>query len=242
MDQPSGPSATRTALAIRHVAFEDLGSFAPALARRGFTLRYLDAGYDDLAAPGPFDLLVVLGGPIGANDEADYPFLRDELRLIERQASASRPTLGICLGAQIMARALGAKVYAARAKEIGFKPVRLSDAGRVSCLAPLGERPLLHWHGDTFDLPPGARHLAATDICPNQAFAWGARDALLALQFHPEVTPRGLERWLIGHCGELAREGLSLAELRRDAALHGAAMEAATIALLDRWLAEVTAR
>ncbi len=233
-------TAPSTAYVIRHVAFEDLGSFGPLLERQGYAIRYADAGYDDLADDGS-DLLIVLGGPIGANDDADYPFIRDELRLIEQRAKANKPVLGLCLGAQMIARALGAKVYRAQAKEIGFAPVRLTDAGRQSCLASLADKPVLHWHGDTFVLPTGARHLADTDICPHQAFAWGANDALLALQFHPETTARGLERWFIGHTGELAAEGLSIAQLRADAARHGAAMETAAGGILTRWLAAVAA-
>lgn len=231
MDQP----LRKSVLAIRHVAFEDLGSLGPLLANRGYATRYLDAGYDDLN-DADCDLLVVLGGPIGANDDADFPFVRDELRLIERRVSRGEPILGICLGAQLMARALGAKVYRANAKEIGFAPLSLTPAGQKSCLEPLTGKAVLHWHGDTFDLPEGARHLAATTICPHQAFAWGTNDAALALQFHPEVTARGLERWFIGHSGELASMGLSVAALRADAARHGAALERAAGDLLTRWL------
>lgn len=237
MDQP----VRKSALAIRHVAFEDLGSFGPLLEQRGYGVRYADAGYDDLA-DAACDLLVMLGGPIGANDEADFPFIRDELRLIEARVSRGQPVLGICLGAQLIARALGAPVYRAKAKEIGFAPLSLTEAGRRSCLAPLADLPVLHWHGDTFDLPHGARHLAATDICPHQAFAWGAEDTVLALQFHPEVTARGLERWFIGHSGELAATGLSVTALRTDAARHGAALERAAGDLVGRWLAGAAVR
>lgn len=237
IDQP----LRKSALAIRHVAFEDLGSFGPVLESRGFAVRSLDAGYDDLS-DAACDLLVVLGGPIGANDQADFPFLRDELRLIERRVSRGQPVLGICLGAQLIARALGARVYQAQAKEIGFAPVSLTAAGRQSCLAPLAGQAVLHWHGDTFDLPDGARHLAATEICPHQAFAWGADDAVLALQFHPEVTARGLERWFIGHSGELAASGLSVPTLRADAVRHGAVLERAAGEILNRWLAGAPVR
>jgi GMP synthase (glutamine-hydrolysing) len=237
MDQP----LRKSALAIRHVAFEDLGSFGPVLESRGYAVRSLDAGYDDLSDAN-CDLLVVLGGPIGANDEADFPFIRDELRLIEQRVRLGRPVLGICLGAQLIARALGARVYRAKAKEIGFAPVSLTAAGRQSCLAPLADTAVVHWHGDTFDLPDGARHLAATDVCPHQALAWGADDAVLALQFHPEVTARGLERWFIGHSGELAASGLSVNALRDDAARHGAALERAAGDILARWLAGAAVR
>lgn len=232
MDRPVGKSV----LAIRHVAFEDLGSFAPLLESLGYAIRYADAGYDGIE-DNEADLLVVLGGPIGANDDVDFPFIRDELRLIERRIAANRPVLGICLGAQLIARALGAKVYRAKAKEIGFAPIRLTEAGRQSYLASLADVPVLHWHGDTFDLPAGARHLAATEICPHQAFAWGGKDGVLAVQFHPEVTARGLERWLIGHSGELASFGLSVASLRQAAVRHSGALETAGGEMMSRWLA-----
>ena len=229
------PPLGKSALAIRHVAFEDLGNLAAPLERHGYAIRYVDAGYD-VMADDDSDLLIVLGGPIGVNDVVDFPFIHDELRLIERRIAAGRPVLGICLGSQMIARALGAKVYRAKAKEIGYAPIRLTEAGRHSALAPLAEQPVLHWHGDTFDLPQDARHLAATDICPHQAFAWGPNDRVLALQFHPEVTARGLERWLIGHSGELASAGLSVASLRQAAARHSGGLESAAESLLQTWL------
>ena len=229
----------KTVLAVRHVAFEDLGGFGPVFEHRGYAIQYAEAGMDDLvrALKGDPDILVVLGGPIGVNDDADYPFLKDEIAALERRAKSGRPTLGICLGAQLMARALGARVYPAKAKEIGWAPIRLTDEGRGSCLAalvPNGE-PVLHWHGDTFDLPDGARRLASTDICPNQAFAWGP--AWLALQFHAETTRPGLEQWFIGHTVEIAASpGVSVAKLRADTARWGASLEAHGAACLERWL------
>lgn len=227
-----------TAIALRHVAFEDLDAFAPALAARGFALAYRDAALDDLGADELFDarLLIVLGGPIGAYEEAAYPFLGPEIALIARRLAAGRAVLGICLGAQLMARALGARVYPAAVKELGWAPVALGPAGRGSCLAPLGaQAAVLHWHGDTFDLPAGAEHLAATATTPNQAFAWQAHG--LALQFHLEVTARGLERWYVGHALEIATTpGMSVARLRAEAAQAAPSLAAPARAVLARWL------
>jgi GMP synthase (glutamine-hydrolysing) len=233
----------RKILALRHVAFEDLGGFVAPLILRGFGIRYQDAGYDelDLKETNAADLLVVLGGPIGANGDADYPFLKDELKAIEARLKSGKPILGLCLGAQLIARALGTKVYKAKAKEIGFKPVTLTDAGKASPLAALDGVPMLHWHGDTFDLPKDARHLASTDICAHQAFAWGPNDQALALQFHPEATVRDLERWFVGHTGELAAEKISIPALRAEAAQHDRALRLAGAKMLVGWLNQVFA-
>ncbi|TVR78059.1 MAG: glutamine amidotransferase [Rhodospirillales bacterium] len=229
-------------IAIRHVGFEDVGLLAPLLAARGHMVRYVEAGVDDIAALDPIEpaLLVVLGGPIGAMDDADYPFLADEARLLEWRLAADRPTLGICLGAQLMARALGARVYPAPAKEIGWAPLTLTPAGQNSCLRHLdgAATAVLHWHGDTFDLPDGGTRLAATDICENQAFQYG--QAALALQFHAEAAGVGLERWFIGHTGEIAATpGVSVAGLRADTRRWSSAMTAAGERCFTEWMEDV---
>lgn len=225
-----------TAIAVRHVAFEDLGTFEPLLTARGYDVRYLDAGVDDMRDAETCDLAVILGGPIGAYEEDRYPFLIDEMRAIETRLAAGLPTLGICLGAQLMARALGARVYPGSQKEIGWSPLRLSAAGARSPLGVLGNpsAPVLHWHGDTFDLPAGAELLASTEITQNQAFAVGRH--ALALQFHIEAEPAKIERWLIGHTMELTAAGIDIAALRRDTARHGPPLRSLTAKMLDEWL------
>ena len=232
----------RLALVIRHVACEDLGNLEQVLQQRSLVVRYVEAGVDDLAQLNPLapEVLVVLGGPVGVYQEQDYPFLTDELRVLERRLAADLPTLGICLGAQLMARALGAKVYAGPRKEIGWSPLQLSEAGRRTCLAQLAKREtaVLHWHGDTFDLPAGATHLASTPAYENQAFAWGTRG--LALQCHAEVTARGLERWFISHAHEVdLTPGLSVGQLRKDTQGYAPRLQVRAASCWQTWLHEV---
>lgn len=231
----------KTVVAIRHVHFEDLGTFAPVLADAGYAISYRDAGVADLSALAAedVDLLAVLGGPIGAYEDDKYPFLADEIALIERRLAAGRSTLGICLGAQLMARALGQRVYPGPAKEIGWAKVTLTDAGRAGPLRHLDDVAVLHWHGDTFDLPDGAARLASTAVCLNQAFAIGANT--LALQFHPEVEARTFERWLIGHAAELAQTGLAPPALRADTRSFAAAADRHGRACLEQWLQGLSA-
>ena len=228
----------KSVFALRHVAFEDLGGFAPVLAERGYAIRYLEAGYDDLTPMDPLadDLLVVLGGPIGVYEDEAYPFIRDELAILRARLDAGRAVLGICLGCQMLARALGGAVYPGGHKEIGWGPLTLTEAGHASPLAALADgTPVLHWHGDTFDLPAGATLLASTDLYPHQAFAWGQRT--LGLQFHLETNARGLERWFIGHAGEIAHTpGLNVLALRAATAHHAAAAEERGRRCLSAWL------
>lgn len=226
----------RTALALRHLAFEDLGLIEPLLHGRGFEVRYHEAGVDDFAAVdlGAVDLLVVLGGPISVEDEDNYPWLVDEVAVIRQRLDSRQPLLGICLGAQLMARALGARVKPMGIKEIGFAPLTLTEAGQATVLAELGSQPVLHWHGDQFALPAGLASLATTPLCPHQAFAPHTR--ALALQFHPEVDPARIEQWLIGHGDELAAAGIQPQALREAAKQQGPGLAEAFRRLMQRWL------
>jgi len=165
----------RTAVVLRHVAFEDLGLLAPILDEAGWNACYCDAPIEALNDPSiaAADLLVVLGGPIGVYDLQAFPFLAREISLLEHRLAKDRPTLGICLGSQLIARALGARVFAGPVKEIGWGCVTLTSEGRASCLAPLADdgAAVLHWHGDTFDLPQDVTLLASTTCYDNQAFS-----------------------------------------------------------------------
>ncbi|MCG8707383.1 glutamine amidotransferase [Brenneria sp. 4F2] len=229
----------KTAVALRHVHFEDLGILAELLPACGYRVRYLDPAVDDLSSvtPDGCDLLVVLGGPIGAFDHQAYPFLTAELALISQRLASKKPILGICLGAQLMARALGKDVGPMGVKEIGFSPLSLTPAGGRSVLSPLADVPVLHWHGDRFEIPDGAQVLAQTPICPHQAFALG--DYALGLQFHLEVTPENLEHWLVGHACELALAGIDPRVLRAQAAEHREVLADAARQTFGGWLARL---
>ena len=209
----------KTAAAIRHVHFEDLGALESALIGAGYQVHYYEAGIDDLLRPelAGCELLAVLGGPIGAYEEEKYPFLKDEIKVIQKRLNFGRPAIGICLGAQLFARALGSRVYAGPGKEIGWAPITLTPAGKHSPLRFLEDVPVLHWHGDTFDLPQGAELLASTSLCRNQAFRYGK--SVLAFQFHPEASTKNFERWLIGHSAEISSTtGTSVTKLRSETA------------------------
>jgi GMP synthase (glutamine-hydrolysing) len=233
----------RKARAITHVAFEDLGSFGQILREAGFTVEYLDAATDDLQKirPEDDDLLIVLGGPISVNEVDEYPFLKTELELIGKRLAADMPTLGICLGAQLIARVLGAEVSPGGSKEIGWAPIQLNDAGSRTALRHLvGENVnVLHWHGETFNIPEDAQYLASSERYPNQAFSYGKT---LALQFHPEVTARGLEQWYVGHTAEIHQtEGISVQQLREDSARFADTLQARAYLFFTEWLEQVFA-
>lgn len=226
-------------VAVRHVAFEDLGVFESAFTKRGHTVQYVsawNAEWPTLLSDDPA-LLVVLGGPIGVYDEDAYPFLPAEIGAVRARLSARRPVLGLCLGAQIMAASLGSSVYPAGTTEIGFAPIRLTDDGRASVLSPYESAPrAFHWHGDTFDLPPGARLLASSDAVINQAFAIG--DHALAFQFHPEVDTALVEPWLVGHAVELSQAEVDVVALRREALTHADEMRAKAHAVAEAIVAQ----
>jgi GMP synthase (glutamine-hydrolysing) len=227
-------------LALRHVPFEDLGLLAPLLAQRGHRMRYVEVPVEPLEALDPLeaDLLVVLGGPIGVYEHESYPFLNAEKRFIAKRLDAGRAVLGICLGSQLIAAALGARVYSSGVKEIGWAPLDLTGEGRASPLRHLDGTAVLHWHGDTFDLPDGAVRLASTRVCANQAFSWGAR--ALALQFHAEASGNALETWFVGHTAEIsATPGISVPGLRADTARFSAAIAKAGTDLFADWISSL---
>lgn len=227
---------TKSCVAVRHVTFEDLGLLGPLLAERDYAIRYHDAGvepFDQATLLAP-DLVVVLGGPIGVYEADAYPFITSEIAAVAARLGAGKPTLGICLGAQMMAAALGARVAPGPVKEIGFAPLTLTEAGKASVLAPLVSSPVLHWHGDNCDLPAGCERLASTAHCPVQAFV--RTPSQLALQFHLETEPARLETWLVGHTVELGKAGIDPCALRRQIGTLGSASARLGRKVLAHWL------
>lgn len=193
---------------IQHVPFESLGYLRPLLAAHSHhisaTRAWEAADYPD---PRDLDLLVVMGGPMSVYDEDAHPWLPAEKEFLREALGTRCRILGICLGAQLLAEALGARIHPADRPEIGWFPVECTASGAVDRVGRiLGRSPqVFHWHGETFDLPDDATALASSEACPNQAFRWGKR--VLGLQFHLEMTPEGAER-LIENCPQdLEREG-----------------------------------
>jgi GMP synthase (glutamine-hydrolysing) len=195
---------------IRHVMYEDLGIWEDELLAHGYEVEYLEAGVDDLTPLADAPLAVVLGGPIGVGDQARYPTIGHEIDLLRRRLAADLPTIGVCLGAQFMAAAMGARV-APGTLEIGWGTVEVTDAGRATALRHVEGAPVLHWHGDACELPEGATLLATSEVTPVQAFS---RGSALALQFHAEHDPERIEQWLIGNLVELAGHGIDVPALR----------------------------
>lgn len=178
----------KNALIVQHAPFEGPGALLPFLQSHGYVCQVCHV-YLEPAMPTPsWDLVAVLGGPMNVDQDATLPWLGPEKEFLRRCIDRGTPVLGICLGGQLIARALGARVVRNPQKEIGWFDVTRAPGAE---LHPLGKHwpdrvELFHWHGDTFELPEGAVLLASSAACPNQAFAWG--DRVLALQFHCEFT------------------------------------------------------
>jgi GMP synthase-like glutamine amidotransferase len=187
---------------LQHVPFEGPAGIADWAVRRGHSLTStpLFAG-GTLPDRSDFDWLVVMGGPMGVHDEGAYPWLSREKGLLREAIEAGKTLVGICLGAQLIADVLGARVFRNEHKEIGWLPVELTGEGRASEIFGFlpARLPVFHWHGDTFDLPDGARHLAGSEACRNQAFLY--RERVLGLQFHLESTPRSVSD-IVANCAD----------------------------------------
>jgi GMP synthase-like glutamine amidotransferase len=184
---------------LQHVPFEGLGSIAPWLEARGARITTTSFYADPSLPPlSELDLVIALGGPMSVNDEATLPWLRPEKQFIRDAIQCGVAVLGVCLGAQLIASALGARVSRNPVKEIGWFPIDIIQTESDVVPLPTGI-PVFHWHGETFELPAGAVHLARSAACEHQAFQ--LRGHVVALQFHLETTPENA-RALVHHCPE----------------------------------------
>jgi GMP synthase (glutamine-hydrolysing) len=183
-------------LVLQHIACEHPGVFSEVMRDRG--VEHVPVELDE-NEPLPdwrkFDAVLAMGGPMGAVDDAEHPWLAPEKRLVREAVDGGRPFLGVCLGVQLLAAALDAPVYPAERPEVGLLPVELTPEGRDDPLFAGVEEPLvsLQWHGDTFDLPDGAALLARSPVVPNQAFR--AAERAYGVQFHLEVTGEMAREW-----------------------------------------------
>jgi GMP synthase (glutamine-hydrolysing) len=226
----------KTALIIRHVPHEGVAGYREPIEAAGYQVERIDVCDPDfskrcLVEP---DLLIMMGGPMAVYDHDNHPWIRCQLRRLARRLDADRPTLGVCFGAQMIAAALGARVYPGGAKEVGFHPVTIH--AQDTPLRHVAQVPVLHWHGDTFDLPPGVDLLASSHVYRHQAFARGRN--LLALQFHGEMgeDPR-FEDWIEQGPHDIAEAGHTPCALRAAHDAHGSRAVAASRAMIAEWLA-----
>lgn len=184
--------------ALYHAATETLGIIEPLLkeAKLPFKACNLHAGDTLPTDANSIDGLIVMGGPMNVDETHLYSYLAPEIKLIENVIAAGKPVLGICLGSQLIAKALGEKVYANEHREVGWHPVHLTSAGHEDALfaGSPSHFNVLHWHGDTYNLPSGATHLAFSGKCENQAFRYG--NNVYGLQFHLEVDPAMVKSWI----------------------------------------------
>jgi GMP synthase (glutamine-hydrolysing) len=227
----------KRALIIRHVPHEGVAGYRAPIEAAGYAIDRVDVsdpafGTLDLREP---DLLIMMGGPMGVYEQELYPWIGCQLKRLALRLEADRPTLGVCFGAQMIAAALGADVYAGPVKEVGFHPIKVHDAAREGPLRHLVAVPVLHWHGDTFTRPEGVELLASSHLYEHQAFRRGPN--LLALQFHAEMGEderfhTWVEQWpeaVCETCGDTER-------LRAAHDEHGPGAVAAGRAMIGDWL------
>jgi GMP synthase (glutamine-hydrolysing) len=229
-------------MVFQHVAAEPLGTLDPLIRRRGHRIRFVNFEREPDAQPNldRYRGLIVLGGPMNVDEQRRHPHLATELRAIERALSQDKPVLGICLGAQLLAHVLGAKVERHARPEIGWYLLETTAAGRSDpVLSPLGQQaPVFQWHGRRFEVPADAVHLARTESCEPQAFRYGER--AYGFQFHLEMDMPLIERWLANphYRRELEASGLGHGPeaIRKASRDHIGGMQAAAERVFERFL------
>lgn len=221
-------------LIVRHVPYEGIAGFREPIEAAGYDLDRFDVtdpGFWQLDLNAP-DLVILMGGPMGVYELGAHPWICCEVDRLARRIERGLPTLGVCLGAQMIAAAMGAEVYPGPVKEVGFHPVTVHSD---SPLRHVADVPVLHWHGDTFALPDNVELLASSDAYPHQAFRRGPE--LLALQFHAEMGEDSrFESWLESGADYAVQAGTSVERLRAEHAALGPAAAAAGRAMIGEWL------
>lgn len=227
-----------TALVLQHVPFEGPAAIGSWLRGRGWMVERVRLWLGDrLPAPERYRLIVVIGGPMSVNETRAHPWLLEECRFLERAVSLGVPTLGVCLGAQLIASALGQSIYRGSRKEIGWWPVELVPEAAAPFWDGRARATVFHWHSDTFDLPSGATRIASSPVTPNQAFVYQRN--VVGLQFHLESTLQSV-RSLTAACLDEIERGTyqpgrspAMQELLQGVRLYSGTTRALLTALLD---------
>jgi GMP synthase (glutamine-hydrolysing) len=229
---------TKRILVVQHAPFETPGILSELLAAAGYETQTVHSAAGDVVPADCEDAaaLIVMGGPMGVYEAEEFPYLRDEMRLIERAFARNMPVLGVCLGSQLLAAALGARVTKGATKEIGWYPVTLTDEARKDSLWRDVTSPLtcLHWHGDIFELPRAAVSLASSERTACQAFRYGER--AYGFLMHAEVTPEIVEGMLEAFAAELKRENLKPETIRRATSENLPALNGIARTVFSRWV------
>jgi GMP synthase (glutamine-hydrolysing) len=232
-------------IVFRHVPHEGVGTIATSLEKAEVPYRCIDTAQGNPSFPPLSSLpgLLVMGGPMGVYESNRYPFLKREVAYIRKAIEARKPVLGICLGAQLVAHALGAKVYPQKKKEIGWYRIHLTSEGKRDPLLR-GSPPspwVFHWHGDTFDLPPKAHRLASSSLCANQAFRFARH--VYGLQYHLEVDAPMIREWLAvpGAKNDLKSVGPGTGQhIRKDLSHRIPGLHQIAEPFFDRWTRQLT--
>jgi GMP synthase (glutamine-hydrolysing) len=224
----------KRALIIRHAPVEDIAGYREPVEAAGYRIEWVDVtdrGFAALDLSEP-DLLILMGGPMSVYEQDRRPWIAGLLDRLSQRLEQDRPTLGVCLGAQMMAAALGARVYAGPRREVGYSTLKIHHP----LLSHLENVPVLHWHRDTFDLPEGTERLASSDLYANQGFRRGA--SVLALQFHAEMgRDERFSKWVDAWPQDIAAAVLTADRLHADHAAFGPPSLAAGQAMIAEWLA-----